>query len=146
MHAVGSVVFWIALVLHVLGVVGIAAGVMLKLNHDKPSAPTAIFHSTMLMLVSGLLLIAADMWKDDPLDPSQNSIIGIKVLLLLVMAGIAFWLRREVKKPAQEMSTVDGQTVKVKTVTGAGPAWAYYAIALLLVMNFTMGLVVAYVL
>jgi hypothetical protein len=146
MHAVGSFIWWVAIVLHFTGIVGITTGVLLKFRKDSAAAPAAVFHSGSLMLASGVLLIVADSWKDDKLDSSQNSIVGVKLLLLLIIWGIAFWLRRELKKPPRTATTVDGVAVVVKAESAAGPVWAYYAITMLLVMNFTMGLVVSYVL
>lgn len=158
MHSLANVVFWVAVIGHFAGVAGILIGIITRFRQDTAMASAAVFHSTLVMLVTGFLLIWAESLHGEAFTDQQNAIIGFKALVLVVMMGLAFWLRRET--PAEESAGAgDGVGVGAAGGDGAGtaaaatpvkspggPLWVYYTLAVLLTMNFTMGLIVAYVL
>ena len=169
MHGLGSVIFWIAVIGHFAGVAGILAGIVLRFRKDSPMAATAVFHSTTVMLVTGFLLIWAESLHGEAFSDEQNAIIGLKAFILLVMMGLAMWLRRgqstdaapaangstsggegaaavEGAIPAAAPATTAADSKDAAAKPAGGPLWVYYTLAVMLTMNFTMGLIVAYVL
>ena len=100
-----------------------------------PELPTdfddlAVFRTLFAAYPDGLLLVDAG---------------GHIVLANPAAAGLLGYLGVESGGlfSALDPSLGKGEAVKVKTMTGGGPLWAYYAIAALLIVNTTLGLVVA---
>ena len=115
MSAVKSVL----LVLHLLGILGLLAACAMAMFKNLRPARGAVWHSSLLMLLTGLGLVAIDeMNKDEALAGSGHAKIGIKLAVLLVIAASAFRLNRE-----------------RKTAADAGPRNSYFLIALLTITN-----------
>jgi hypothetical protein len=79
--------------LHIVGFFGLVAAAVLALV-DKDGAKPAAFHSSLLQLVTGLALVGSLYARIDDFQP-DNTKLGVKLLLLLVIAGMAVFGRRQ---------------------------------------------------
>ena len=80
-----KVVHTVLYLLHMAGFFGLLVAGVLAMN-DKAGAKAAAFHSSLLQLVTGLALVGTLYAEDEPVN---NTKIGIKLLVLLVIAGLA---------------------------------------------------------
>ncbi|NDB18521.1 MAG: hypothetical protein EB027_04555 [Actinobacteria bacterium] len=103
------------LVLHFAGIAGLAVGVGAALHKKIVQARGAVWHSSLLMLLSGIGLVAVDSMSGDDIDHGK---VGVKFLVLLVIAALAFRLNRG-----------------AKSATDSGPTGQYFVIGLLTVAN-----------
>lgn len=100
--------------LHIAGFAGLVAAGVLALM-DKASAKGAAFHSALLQLVSGLVLVGL-MYASD--EEPNNTKLGVKLLVLLVILGLAAANR---KKP--ELNKATYVVIAVLAMVNAAIAW-----------------------
>lgn len=112
MTTVLKVVF---LVMHFGGIVGLLVGVLAAMTKRLLQARAAVWHSSTLMLLSGIGLVAVDSLAKDEIDHGK---VGIKFLVLLVISFLAFRLNRG-----------------AKTAQDSGPTTPYFIIGLLTIAN-----------
>lgn len=103
------------LILHFAGIAGLAVGVGAALRKQITQARGAVWHSSLLMLLSGIGLVAVDSLANEELDHGK---VGVKFLVLLLISALAFRLNRG-----------------TKTATDSGPTGQYLVIGLLTVFN-----------
>lgn len=77
--------------LHMLGLFGLLAAAVLAMA-DRAGAKAAAFHSSLLQLVTGLVLVGL-MYADG--EEPNNTKIGVKFLILLVITGLAVVYKRK---------------------------------------------------
>ena len=103
------------LILHFAGIAGLAVGVGAALHKKIVQARGAVWHSSLLMLLSGFGLVAIDSMAGDDVNHGK---VGVKFVVLLAIAALAFRLNRG-----------------AKTATDSGPTGNYFLIGLLTVAN-----------
>jgi len=104
-----QVVFNIALVLHMVGFVGILATSVLMLRNPKPGISTGVMHSSLVQLVSGLALVGIG---EASLDEDYNHVkITIKLVILLFITLLAVKNRNRVDAPKGVWAAIAGLTV-----------------------------------
>lgn len=103
------------LFLHFAGIAGLAVGIAAAMAKRLVQARGAVWHSSMLMLLSGIGLVAVDSLAKDDINHGK---VGIKFLVLLVIAAMAFRLNRG-----------------AKTAQDSGPTTPYFVIGILTIAN-----------
>ena len=103
------------LFLHFAGIAGLGVGIAAAMAKRLVQARGAVWHSSVLMLFSGVGLVIVDsMAKDDV----NHGKVGVKFLVLLVIAALAFRLNRG-----------------AKTAQDSGTTTPYFLIGLLTIAN-----------
>ena len=110
-----SVVKIVFLIMHFTGIVGLFVGVGAALHKRLMQSRAAVWHSSMLMLISGIGLVAIDSLAKDDVNHGK---VGVKLVVLLVIVGLALPLKRG-----------------AKTATDSGPTTPYFIIGLLTLAN-----------
>jgi len=110
-----SVLKGVFLVLHFAGIAGLGVGIAAAMARRLVQARGAVWHSSVLMLFSGVGLVVVDAIAKDDINHSK---VGIKFLVLLVISALAFRLNRG-----------------SKTAQDSGPTTPYFIIGLLTVAN-----------
>ncbi|NBO46323.1 MAG: hypothetical protein EBU85_04840 [Actinobacteria bacterium] len=105
----------IFLVMHFAGIVGLLVGVTAAMVKRLTQARAAVWHSSTLMLLSGIGLVAVDSLAKDDISHSK---VGVKFAVLLVISVLAFRLNRG-----------------AKTAKDSGPTTPYFIIGLLTIAN-----------
>lgn len=103
------------LIMHFAGIAGLAVGVGAAMSKQIVQARGAVWHSSVLMMLSGIGLVAIGSLADDDVNHGK---VGVKLLVLLVIAALAFRLNRG-----------------AKTAADSGPTTTYFVIGLLTVAN-----------
>lgn len=102
--------------LHIAGLAGlVAAGVLALMG--KAGAKAAAFHSALLQLVSGLVLVGL-MYAAE--EEPNNTKLGVKLLVLLAIIGLAAANRR---KP--EINKTAYVVIAVLAIVNATIAWVW---------------------
>lgn len=105
----------IFLIMHFVGIAGLGVGIAAAMARRLVQARGAVWHSSMLMLFSGVGLVAVDTLAKDDISHGK---VGLKFVVLLVIAAFAFRLNRG-----------------AKTATDSGPTTPYFIIGLLTIAN-----------
>lgn len=91
------------LFLHMIGLAGILAGVLMQLMTDNAKSVKVLLHSSLLQFVSGLLLVGVQEMGD--LTDVNHMKVGIKLLIALAIVVVAFINKRN---PATKLAMVAG--------------------------------------
>lgn len=90
-----SVLYGLLVVLHLVGMAAIVGGWLTVLR--SPRIVVGMVHGALLQLVTGLLMVGlAEAGAVD--EPVDNAKIGVKLVVALVVAGLA-WANRPRRKP-----------------------------------------------
>jgi len=89
----------VILILHFVGLAAILGGFIAQVKAPDKQVSNAMYHGILLQLLTGVLLVlfAETGWVDEDLN---QSVVGIKLLVLIAMLVIAVWSR---KKPAPQV-------------------------------------------
>lgn len=104
-----EIVKGIVLILHFLGLAAIIGGVLAQRRTTRKRIDALVLHGALTQLVTGVALVGLDQALGDPVD---NTKIGVKLVILLVITGLAWRYRK-----------------------GSAPPWVLDAIGLLTVVN-----------
>ena len=99
----------IVLILHFLGLAAIIGGVLAGRRSSRKRVDALVLHGALTQLVTGVILVGMNQALDNPVD---NTKIGVKLVILLVITGLAWRYRK-----------------------GSAPSWVMGAIGLLTVVN-----------
>ena len=102
--------------LHMIGLAGLVAAGILELA-GKMGAKAAAFHSGLLQLITGIVLVGL-MYAED--EAPNNTKISVKLLVLLAIIGLAVVNRR---KP--ELNKTAYVVIALLAVVNAVIAWAW---------------------
>lgn len=91
------------LFLHMIGLAGILAGVLMQLMTDNTKSVKVLLHSSLLQFVSGLLLVGVQEMAD--LADVNHMKVGIKLVVALAIVVVAFVNKRN---SATKLATVAG--------------------------------------
>jgi hypothetical protein len=86
----------VLLVIHLLGLAAVAVGLLRQLSRPAKVVDAIIAHGATTQLVTGLLLVGVLESGDDPVNHAK---IGIKLLVALVVVGLAHANRRKPSIP-----------------------------------------------
>lgn len=113
-----EIVHTVLYLLHMVGLFGLIAAAVLGLL-DRAGAKAAAFHSSLLQLVTGLALVGS-MYAGDEADEVNNTKLGVKLLVLLIIAGLAIAGRRReaVSKPLYVL-------IGLLAIANAAIAWSW---------------------
>lgn len=89
----------VILILHFVGLAALLGGFAAQMKSADKHVTKIMYHGTLLQVVTGALMVlfAETGWVDEELN---QSVIGIKSLILIVILVIAVWSR---KKPAPQV-------------------------------------------
>ncbi|QWC86036.1 hypothetical protein KLP28_04730 [Nocardioidaceae bacterium] len=90
-----TVVYWLLLVVHLVGLAGVLFGLLRQLKSEAKVIDAIILHSINTQLVAGLLLVGVLEGMDG--EDVNHTKIGVKLAIALVLAVLA-WANR--KKPS----------------------------------------------
>ncbi|MBE2999032.1 hypothetical protein IDM40_10015 [Nocardiopsis sp. HNM0947] len=91
------------LFLHMIGLAGILAGVLMQLMTDNTKSVKVLLHSALLQLVSGILLVGVYEMAD--LADVNHMKIGIKLVIALAIVVVGFVNKRN---PATKLAAAAG--------------------------------------
>jgi hypothetical protein len=81
----------IVLILHFLGLAAIIGGVLAQRRTSRKHIDALVLHGALTQLVTGLALVGLNQALEDPVD---NTKIGVKLVILLVITGLAWRYRK----------------------------------------------------
>jgi hypothetical protein len=87
----------ILLVVHLLGFGALFGGAFVQFRDDFKVVNTAMLYGALTQVVSGLLLVGVLEGQDEPVD---NSKVGVKLLVALVVAVLCWVNRAKASLPA----------------------------------------------
>ncbi|MEI6375556.1 MAG: hypothetical protein WCP26_17410 [Actinomycetes bacterium] len=92
----------ILLILHFIGLASLLGGVIVQIRTSPRVINRAIMDGALLQLITGILLVGViEMQKGtEGADIPNNSVIGIKLVVLLIITGLAF-----VNRSKEQIST-----------------------------------------
>lgn len=102
----------ILLVLHFVGLASLLGGVITQVPAIKAGAGkinSAIFHGALTQLVTGLLLVGVIQMAD--LDEVNNAKIGAKLVVVIIIAVLAFLGRKKERVASWKLLTIAGLTL-----------------------------------
>ena len=92
----------ILLILHFIGLASLLGGVIVQIRTSPRVVNRAVMDGALLQLITGILLVGViEMQKGtEGADIPNNSVIGIKLVVLLIITGLAF-----VNRSKEQIST-----------------------------------------
>ncbi len=97
----------VVLILHFLGLAAIIGGVLAQMRQTPKRVDALVVHGALTQLVTGLALVGLDQALDDPVD---NTKVGIKLVILLVITVLA-WRHRKAAVATWVWATIGLLTV-----------------------------------
>lgn len=98
----------VVLILHFLGLAAIIGGVLAQMRQTPKRVDALVVHGALTQMVTGVALVGLDQALDDPVD---NTKVGIKLVILLVITVLA-WRNRK----AEAVATWVWATIGLLTV------------------------------
>lgn len=98
----------IALVLHFIGLASLIGSFLVQAKASRKKVDPAMLHGALTQLVTGLVLVGVDQSLGDAVD---NTKIGVKLLVLLVIGVIVVR-----KRTARSISTVEWAAIGGLTI------------------------------
>lgn len=102
----------ILLILHFIGLASLLGGFLVQtkaIAAGKGQIVTAMFHGALTQLVTGILLVGVIQMAH--LDDINNSKIGVKLLVLIVITTLVIRYRKKATVPAWALWAIGGLTV-----------------------------------
>lgn len=94
--------------LHFIGLAALFGGLFVQIKSDPRIVNNAVIHGVLTQLVTGLLLVGVLEGMDDEVN---NAKIGVKLLVTLVIAVLAFANRKKTSVPGGLFFGLLGLTV-----------------------------------
>lgn len=80
--------------LHFLGLAALFGGLFTQLRSDPRVVNAAVLHGSLTQLVTGVLLVGLREAQEEPVPDQFHMKIGVKLLVTVVVVGLAFTLRK----------------------------------------------------
>ena len=106
-----EIVRQLLLVLHIIGIASLLGGFLLQMKAmgaKEAKVVPAILHGALTMLVTGVLLTGVVEMGDDPVNHAK---IGIKLVVLVAILGLAFGFRKKDPVSSGVLGAIGGLTV-----------------------------------
>jgi hypothetical protein len=97
--------------LHFLGLAALFGGLFTQLRADRRVVNAAVLHGSLTQLVTGLLLVGLREAQEEPVPDQFHLKIGVKLLVTVVVVGLAFALRKAPALKNAQFLTLLGLTV-----------------------------------
>lgn len=98
----------VLLILHFVGLAALLGGFFMTMSARPKIVPVAQLHGALTMLVTGLGLVAVHEMAPDELGPVDNTKVGVKLAILLVLTVLVVWGRRRESVPTWVWAAIGG--------------------------------------